>query len=170
MRRRHTGAMLWATSRQSARLYEDAMFTKQDQVRNPWADTRARLEDERMMLLRIADGMPLAEVMEHVLRAVEQQSSVDLYTSIMFVDETCGRLRHMAAPGLPAEFLAAIDGTPIGPTVASWGAAAYLGTPVYVGDIATHPNWEPWREQALKHGLWACWATPIKRSEEHTSE
>ncbi|MBO9353830.1 GAF domain-containing protein [Bordetella petrii] len=138
------------------------MFTKQDQVRNPWSDTRARLEDERVMLQRIADGMPLAEVMAHVLRAVEQQSRVDLRTSIMLVDQSCGRLRHLAAPSLPAEFLAAIDGAPIGPSAASWGAAAYLDTPVYVGNIATHPNWEPWREQALKHGLRACWATPIK--------
>src|SRR3546814_9657296 len=121
------------------------MFTKQERVRNPWADTRASLEDERVMLQRMATGMPLAEVMEHVLRAVEQQSSVNLSASIMLIDSTCTRLRHLAAPGLPPEFMAATDDVPIGPEVASWGAAACLDTPVYVGDIAT-------------------------RSEEHTSE
>lgn len=138
------------------------MFTKHDQVCNPWADTRARLEEERIMLQRIADGMPLAEVIEHVLRAVEQQSGVYLRTSVMSVDEAGVHLRHMAAPTLPAEFLAAIDGVPIAPTAASCGAAAYSGTPVYVDDVATHPHWAPWREQAHRHRLRACWATPIK--------
>ncbi|MBO1113756.1 GAF domain-containing protein [Bordetella petrii] len=138
------------------------MFTKQDQVRNPWGVTRARLEDERVMLQRIAEGMPLAEVMEQVLHTVEQQSSVDLSASIMLADSDCTRLRHLAAPRLPPEFVAAIDDVPVGPQTASWGAAACLGTPVYVGDIATHPNWRPWRDLALRHGLRACWATPIK--------
>jgi len=138
------------------------MFTKRDQVRNPWADTRARLEDERVMLQRIARGMPLGEVMADVLRSVERQSSVDLKTSIMCVDPALGQLRYLAAPDLPAEFVAKTDGAPIGPTQASWGAAAHLGSPVYVGDIATHPNWKPWRDLALSYGLRACWATPIK--------
>lgn len=138
------------------------MFTKQDTVRNPWADTRARLEDERVLLQRIADGMPLADVMAYLLRAVEQQSGVALCTSIMLLDEEQGRLRHLVAPSLPDEFMTSIDDVPIGPDIASWGAAAYLGTPVYVGDIQQHPNWERWREPARRHGLKACWATPIK--------
>src|SRR3546814_5189726 len=83
----------------------------------------------------------------------------------MLIDSTCARLRHLAAPGLPPEFMAATDDVPIGPEVASWGAAACLDTPVYVGDIATHPNWAPWRDLALKHGLRACWATPIKSTD-----
>src|SRR5690606_35600715 len=142
--------------------HEGVMFSKQDRVRNPWTDTRARLEDERVMLHRIATGMPLDEVMDHVLRSIEQQSSVELITSIAFVDEANHRLRHGVAPGLPAEFVAAIDGAEIAPDVASWGAAAYFGSPVYIDDIAVHPNWQRWRDLALKHGLRACWSTPIK--------
>ncbi|MCD0504133.1 PAS domain-containing protein [Bordetella petrii] len=139
------------------------MFTKQ--VRNPWTDTRARLEDERVMLQRIAAGAPLENVMAHVLQAVEQQSGVDLITSIMFFDEPAGCLRHGVAPGLPPDFVAATDRAAVGPDVASWGAAAYLGSPVYVGDIGTHPNWQPWRELAATHGLRACWSTPIKAAD-----
>jgi len=138
------------------------MFTKLDRVHNPWTDTRARLEDERVMLQRIAAGVPLNDVMVHVLDAVERQSGIELITSISFVDEARGCLRHGASPRLPADFIAATDGAEIGPTVASWGAAAYFGSPVYVDDVSTHPNWEPWRDLALKHGLRACWATPIR--------
>ncbi|MBV7486132.1 PAS domain S-box protein [Bordetella sp. BOR01] len=138
------------------------MFSRQDRVSNPWADIRARLEDERVMLQRIAAGAPLADVLGDAMRAVEQQSSADLMTSIMFVDEVGGRLHGQIAPSLPPEFLAATEGVEIGANVASWGAAAYLGSPVYVADIATHSNWLPWREVALKFGLRCCWSTPIR--------
>jgi GAF domain-containing protein len=30
-----------------------------------------------------------------------------------------------------------------------------------VGDIATDPLWDDYREMALKHGLRACWSTPV---------
>ncbi|QVQ28106.1 PAS domain S-box protein [Achromobacter deleyi] len=138
------------------------MLTKQDRVSLPWTDTLARLEDERIMLERIAAGVPLPQVLEHVLHAIEAQSSVELRTSIALVDETGGLLRHGAAPSLPDAFNAAVDRAPIGPLVASWGAAAHSGKPVYVEDIATHPGWLPWRDQALAHGLRSCWSTPIK--------
>ncbi len=138
------------------------MLTQRDRVSHPWTDTLARLEDERVMLQRIAAGMPLAEVLGHMLHAIEAQSSVELRASIALVDESGRFLRHGAAPSLPAGFNAAADHAPIGPQMASWGTAAYSGCPVYVEDIASHPAWEPWRAQALAQGLRACWSTPIK--------
>ncbi|HEY9273510.1 GAF domain-containing protein [Achromobacter sp.] len=138
------------------------MLTKRDQVALPWTDTLARLEDERIMLQRIAAGMPLAEVLEHVLHAIEAQSSLDLRTAIALVDESGGFLLHGAAPSLPKAYNAAVHRAVIGPGSASWGEAAYTGSPVYVEDIALNPGWERWRDLALAHGLRACWSTPIK--------
>ncbi|MGY6272260.1 PAS domain-containing protein [Achromobacter denitrificans] len=138
------------------------MLRKRDRVAHPWTDTLARLEDERIMLERIAAGVPLAEVLEHVLQAIEAQSSVDLRTSIALVDEGGACLRHGAAPSLPDAYNAAVDRAPIGPSMASWGAAAYSGCPVYAEDIASNPGWERWRDVALANGLRACWSTPIK--------
>ncbi|MFY0479773.1 PAS domain-containing protein [Achromobacter marplatensis] len=138
------------------------MLKKQDRVALPWTDTLARLEDERIMLQRIAAGMPLPDVLEHVLHAIEAQSSVRLRTAIALIDDTGTFLLHAAAPSLPAEFNVAVQRTPIGPQMASWGAAAHAGTAVYVDDIATHPIWERWRDLALSQGLRACWSTPIK--------
>ncbi|MCY1197854.1 Sensor histidine kinase RcsC [compost metagenome] len=138
------------------------MLTKQDRVALPWTDTLARLEDERIMLERIAAGVPLAQVLEHVLHAIEAQSSVELRTSIALVDEAGICLLHGAAPSLPEAYNAAVDRAPIGPSVASWGAAAYSGCPVYVEDIASSPGWTHWRDLALANGLRACWSTPIK--------
>lgn len=138
------------------------MLKKQDRVSLPWTDTLARLEDERIMLQRIAAGMPLAHVLEHVLHAIEAQSSVQLRAAIALVDDTGKYLVHTAAPSLPPEFSVAVQRTAIGPNMASWGTAAYTGNPVYAEDIASHPDWQPWRELALAHGLRACWSTPIK--------
>ncbi|CAB3833114.1 Sensor histidine kinase RcsC [Achromobacter anxifer] len=138
------------------------MLTKRDRVALPWTDTLARLEDERIMLQRIAAGMPLGEVLEHVLHAIEAQSSVELRTSIALVDETGCFLVHGAAPSLPAAYNAAVRKVAIEAGTASWGAAAYTGNPVYVEDIASHPGWDQWRDLALAHGLRACWSTPIK--------
>ncbi|OAE54589.1 ATPase [Achromobacter xylosoxidans] len=138
------------------------MLTKQDRVSLPWTDTLARLEDERIMLERIAAGVPLQQVLEHVLHAIEAQSSVKLRASIALVDDKGTMLVHGAAPSLPDEFNAAVSGVPIRPATGSWGAAAQSGSPVYVEDISRDPRWEPWRDVALAHGLRACWSTPIK--------
>jgi histidine kinase/DNA gyrase B/HSP90-like ATPase/GAF domain-containing protein len=43
----------------------------------------------------------------------------------------------------------------------SCGRAAYLGEPVVVEDIATHPLWAAYKHLALPHGLRACWSSPI---------
>ncbi|WP_043519009.1 PAS domain-containing protein [Achromobacter arsenitoxydans] len=139
------------------------MLKKRDRVSLPWTDTLARLEDERIMLERIAAGVPLQQALEHVLYAIEAQSSVELRTSIALVDDTGTVLRHGAAPSLPDAFNAAVDRALIGPASASWGAAAHAGKPVYVEDIAEDSRWAPWRDLALAHGLRACWSTPIKR-------
>ncbi|MGE8547596.1 MAG: GAF domain-containing protein, partial [Alcaligenes sp.] len=138
------------------------MLTKQDRVSLPWTDTLARLEDERIMLERIAAGVPLQQVLEHVLHAIEAQSSVKLRASIALVDDKGGRLEHGAAPSLPDEFNAAVSGMMIEPEAGPWGAAAHSGCPVYVEDISGDPRWAAWRDVAAAHGLRACWSTPIK--------
>lgn len=138
------------------------MLKKRDRVAFPWTETLARLEDERIMLQRIAAGMPLARVLEYVLQAVEAQSSVELRTAIALLDDTGMFLMQGAAPSMPAEFCAAVQRASIGPHIASWGTAAHTGNPVYISDIATHPDWEVWRDLALSHNLRACWSTPIK--------
>lgn len=119
------------------------------------------------MLQRIAAGVPLADVLLYVLHAVEAQSSVPLRTAIAFVDEAGQRLIHAAAPSFSENYRQAINGADIGPHMASWGAAAYFGTPVYVNDVMTDPNWGNWRQFAQENGIRACWSTPIKGTDGH---
>ncbi|MDT9002308.1 GAF domain-containing protein [Paucibacter sp. APW11] len=85
----------------------------------------------------------------------------DSLCSILLLDASGQHLTGGAAPHLPDFYNAAIEGLAIGPTVGSCGAAAATGQRVIVADIASHPNWIPFRELAARAGLAACWSEPI---------
>jgi len=101
------------------------------------------------------------DVLAEYLRQVEAAADQEILTSILLLDPATRRLRHCAAPSLPAAYCEAIDGIEIGPKVGSCGTAAYLGHAIYVIDIACNPLWSDFRDLALSHGLKACWSTPI---------
>ena len=107
----------------------------------------------------IATGTQLPDVLDRIVRLIEQQST-DMRCSILLLDPE-RRLRHGAAPSLPSAYSSALDGVQIGPEVGSCGAAAFRGEEVVVEDIATHRYWRDFRELALSHGLAACWSTPV---------
>lgn len=97
-------------------------------------------------------------VLNEIVLLIERQAP-GLLASILLLDDK--RLRHGAAPHLPEAFVRAIDGSEIGPTAGSCGAAAYSRKAVIIEDVATHPNWRDYRDLALPYGLRACWSTPI---------
>jgi PAS domain S-box-containing protein len=126
----------------------------------PRKAAEAFLNAQRRVLEKIALGSPLSEVLRELVRAVEEQSA-GLLCSVLVLDKDGCTLRTGAAPSLPESYNRAVDGLVIGPDVGSCGTAAFLGKPVIVADIATDPKWAAGRELALKHGLRACWSTPI---------
>lgn len=115
---------------------------------------------QQQVLEMIASGAPLPETLAALLRFVEAQSP-GMLGSILLLDEDGVHVRHGASPSLPAEFVAAIDGQPIGPCAGSCGTAIYRREAVFVEDIATDPLWANYKAVALPHGLRACWSTPI---------
>ncbi|UGV28778.1 GAF domain-containing protein [Rhodopseudomonas boonkerdii] len=123
---------------------------------------RAHIARERSVLMQVAAGRPLSDVLQELLRSVEDASRLRMMASVLEVSEDGGCLRHLAAPSLPAAYSDAIDGAPVGEGVGSCGTAAHRGTPVYVTDIASDPLWTDYRDLALAHGLRACWSTPIR--------
>ena len=115
---------------------------------------------QREVLERIAGGALLTELLEHIVRLVERQSA-GMFCSIVLLDAETRCIRHGAAPSLPDEYNRTIDNVEIGPEAGSCGAAAYLRERVIVEDIATHRNWAGFKDLALRHGLRACWSSPI---------
>ncbi len=118
------------------------------------------LAGQRDLFEHIASGQPLATSLEAICRFAEASAGGWL-CSILVLERDGRRLRHGAAPSLPAEYCRAIDGMEIGPSVGSCGTAAFRREPVIVTDIATDPLWADYRGLAAAHGLRACWSTPI---------
>jgi PAS domain-containing protein len=122
--------------------------------------TETLLDGQRRVLEMMAANAPLSESLAALTRLIEAHVP-DMLGSILLIDKEGVHLRHGAAPSLPSEYMAAIDGVTIGPDVGSCGTAAYLKEAVIVEDIATDSRWKNHRMLALSHGLRACWSTPI---------
>ena len=127
--------------------------------------TLNQLEFERAVLGRVVAGMPLREVLEHVVRRVENRSEQPLRASVLLVDVTGKRLVHGAAPSLPDDYNRIVDGLEFGPLMGSCGAAAFRGEPVIVEDIQTDPVWAAFRDIARRFDLRSCWSMPIRAAD-----
>ena len=117
-------------------------------------------DDENRILEMIARDGPLDEILKNLVWVMESQFA-GLLCSVLLLDEDGQHVRHGAAPNLPEGYTKAIDGLAIGPKAGSCGTAMYLRVPVVVTDILKDPLWEQYREMAERHGLRACWSTPI---------
>ena len=119
---------------------------------------RRELIASRVLLGMIAGGASLPDVLGALCKNIEAQAP-GAWCSVMLIEDE--RIHVAAAPSLPEAYSDAIDRLPIGPQAGSCGCAAYSGKQVIVEDISTHPAWATYAPIALKHGLHACWSTPI---------
>ena len=108
----------------------------------------------------IAANAPLSEILNRLVLLIEAQSP-GMLCSVLLLSDDGDHIRHGAAPSLPADYVKAIDGAPIGPQNGSCGTAMYRGEPVIDDDILVDPLWENYRDLASASGLRACWSTPI---------
>lgn len=118
------------------------------------------LNRQKQLLEMIATGTPLLETLDRLVRSIEDQSP-GMLGSVLLLDDDGVHIRHGAAPNLPAEFVTAIDGQPIGPSAGSCGTAAFRREAVYVEDLRTDPLWASYRAEAMRCGLVAAWSQPI---------
>ena len=118
------------------------------------------VKGQNQLLEMIASGQSLPETLTALIRFIESQAP-EILCSVLLLDEDRIHIRQGAAPNLPAEFIASMDGLPIGPSAGSCGTAAFRGEAVFVEDIQTDPLWADYKHIALAHDLRACWSTPI---------
>jgi signal transduction histidine kinase len=84
---------------------------------------------------------------------------------VVILDDDGVHLRRAIGPSMPADYLKAHEGLPIGPTMGSCGTAIYRGQPVIVTDIFTDPLWDDYRVFIEPHGFRACWSAPIQHGD-----
>lgn len=114
---------------------------------------------ERKMLHLNADlSITLNDVLLAYLQGLEEMFP-QMLCSMIHVRN--GRLGESVAPSLPRQYRNSLVDLEIGPDVGSCGTAAALKKQVIVSDIATDPLWEKYRDNALAHGLRACWSNPV---------
>ncbi|WP_375739671.1 EAL domain-containing protein [Pseudomonas boanensis] len=120
----------------------------------------AYAEDQRDILSMISTDQPLPSILKAICEMSETLEPGSL-CAVMLVDAEKKRLRLAAAPSLPDAYRQAIDGLPIGPLATTCGTAVFRRQMVTSLDISEDPLWHEHREQALRHGLRACWSIPL---------
>lgn len=119
------------------------------------------LDQARNELLEmVATGKPLMPVLARLTHIIESQFD-GLYSSVLLLDLDGRHVRQGCGPRMPADYMAALMGLEIGPTVGSCGTAMFNDRLVVVDDIASDPLWAGFRHLALPHGFRACWSAPI---------
>ena len=113
------------------------------------------------VLKMLAQGAPLAAILEAIVQGVEQEQPAML-CSILLLDHEGTRLLTGAAPSLPDFYNTAINGIEIGIGVGCCGTAAFTGQRVIARDLQTHPYWADYRDLAGKARLGSCWSEPIR--------
>ena len=123
-------------------------------------DEGALRDGEKKVHEMIAANAPLADILATLVRMIEAQSP-GMLCSVLLLSADGNHVEHGVAPNLPADYVKAIDGSPISAKSGSCGTAMYRGERVVVTDVLTDPLWEDYREIAKGTGIRACWSTPI---------
>src|SRR6185295_9326709 len=127
-------------------------------------DSGALLIEQAQVLEMIVRGQPLPEVLGALCAIVERHSEPGVRSAVLLVDASGKRLGLGAAPSLPDDYNAVIDGLAIDPAGVTCAAAAARGEIIITPDIAADPSWAALRHLPLGHGLAAAWSMPIMSS------
>ena len=118
---------------------------------------------ENETLAMLANAVPMPNILNNIALNFEKIYPSAKY-SILLYNEIEKSLHHVAAPSLPIEYVNAVNGIIIGPSVGSCGTAAFTKNQVIVSDIENDPYWKEFKNLALHFNLKACWSTPILSS------
>ncbi len=117
------------------------------------------INGQHEIIRMITDECPIDDILQSITTFVEEQT--DGLCSILLYQKDSQTLKYKAGSSLSKEYIKSIDGINIGPLVGSCGTAAYLKERVIVTDINIDDKWSNFCDIASKHGLRACWSTPI---------
>ena len=126
-------------------------------------EDKLRAARERALSMA-ARGEPLCEVLAYLATEAETLSAGRAVCSVLLLDDG-GLLRNGASPGLPTDYLAAIDGLKPDPAVGTCAAAAATGKVVITPSLLTDACWRELKHLPLALGLVAAWSVPLVASD-----
>ena len=109
----------------------------------------------------IASRAPRREILTCLVVAAETVSGPGAVASILVLDHA-GLLRDGASPGLPADYVSAIDGLKPDAAVGTCAAAAATGAVVVTPSFLADGKWAELRHLPLAIGFVGAWSMPIK--------
>lgn len=114
--------------------------------------------DRADFLLR--KGAPRSDVLSCLIEAAEIVAAPRAVSSILVLDEQ-GLLRNGHSPGLPSDYLAAIDRLKPNPRVGTCAAAAATATMVFTPDFLSDDKWAELKHLPRSLGYVGAWSMPI---------
>jgi GAF domain-containing protein len=118
-------------------------------------------EASERALRMLEEGAPPREILPVLVRAAEKATGGNAVSSILVLDGD-GLLRNGASPGLPEDYLHAIDRLKPDPLVGTCAAAAATGSIVLTPDFRADHKWAELRHLPLALGFQGAWSHPIK--------
>ncbi len=108
----------------------------------------------------VLQGDALQSILEDIAHMAED--CVDgASCSILLLDENGEHFVRVAAPSMPPAFHRAMMQLTVEPESGTCGAAVSRRSPVFTGDVASHPLWRNFRELASANKLASCFSWPI---------
>jgi len=108
----------------------------------------------------LKDGVANHKILTHLVFTAEHFMGGNAVSSILVLDKD-GLLRNGASPGLPYDYLTAIDGLKPSPMVGTCAAAAATGTMIITTDFLQDDKWAELRHLPLALGFASAWSVPI---------
>jgi GAF domain-containing protein len=122
--------------------------------------SRARTKALEMQAL----GATLCDMLSALVEEAESVSHGEAVCSVLLIDEE-GLLRNGASPGLPDDYLAAIDRLKPDPGIGTCAAAAATGRIVITPDLMSDAGWRELKHLPLALGLHGAWSVPLVASD-----
>jgi PAS domain S-box-containing protein len=126
---------------------------------------RAREQIARAALEAVAEGGPLASVLELLCRTMEDESPDGVIACIHPLNEDATMFCDTAAPSLDKSYREATDGVHVSSMIGPCCYAVTTRQTVVVPDVMADPKWVKFLEYAQPLGLRSCWSKPILSNE-----
>jgi GAF domain-containing protein len=118
-------------------------------------------EKVKMALQMLQNGEPQHKILGFLVKTAEAFAGDETTSSILILDGE-GLLRNAASPGLPYDYLTAIDGLRPHPNVGTCASSAATGNIVVTLDFTADDKWAELRHLPLALGFLGAWSFPIK--------
>lgn len=148
----------------SAMSYRSTGLTKIEYSTLSGEEQEKILHLQQAILESVAHGAHHREVIDQVCR-LEEQLLPNSVASVMLMDGAYEFLNVYAAPSVPPEGVAQLNGLRPGPGGGSCGNVVYRQEPQFVSNTFTDPRWQDLRHLAHDFNLCACWSVPVYSGE-----